>query len=302
MAEFLTFENIYQTVMKSIGDAQYARSDEVKSVVNMVYSEILHADDLYPPFWLMEIDDSKKSRVRAGITSITKANPAVITKVAHGFLTGDIITFYEVLGMVELNYRTFVIVRDSADAYHLHDFSDTNVDSTGFTTHTAGSGYAHHRGIALSDCERILYANWHGYNKGMIPIGPEQLETESSWWDVSRSRPLKYQHKQVYTGAGAQLDYFLWFQAPDAAYNLRLWYLRQVPRLSATGDVPMMPPQFHDAIIAGAIVRLGENKVQVEAGVVWPAIYNALIESIKTFNRKWWEENKPFERGGYFLI
>ena len=108
-------------------------------------------------------------------------------------------------------------------------------------------------------------------------------------------------HRQVYTAAGAQIDYLLWYQAADAAYNLRVWYVKQAARLSATTDVPLLPYQFHDAIVAGAITRLGENKVQVEAGVVWPAIYNAELESIKTYNRKWWDDHKPYERSGLFL-
>jgi len=108
-------------------------------------------------------------------------------------------------------------------------------------------------------------------------------------------------HRREYTAAGAQYDYLLWFQAADAAYNLRLWYEKQCARLSATTDVPVLPYQFHDAIIAGAITRLGENKVQVEAGVVWPAIYKAHIDAIKAFNRKWWADHKPYERSGLFL-
>lgn len=301
MADYMTFENIYQTVMKAIADSQYARTDEVKAIVNMVYlNEICQCDDLYPLFWLLECDDSKVSKVRATITGITAANPCVISATAHGFATNDLITIYGVVGMIELNYRTFRVVKDSANAVHLHDLSDTDINSTAYTAWTSG-GYLHHRGTLLTSCQKVLRANWHGYNKGLSFIGAEQLEVESTWWDVSRSRPLKIMHRRVYTAAGAQYDYLLWFQAADAKYYLRLWYERQVARLSAVGDVPILPYQFHDAIVSGAITRLGENKVQVEAGVVWPAIYKAQIEAIKTFNRKYWEEQKPFERSGLFL-
>lgn len=301
MANYLTFEDIYQTVMKAIADAQYARTDEVKSVVNMVYNEVLHADELYPPYWMMEMDDSKKSKARATITAITKASPPVVTAAAHGFEDGDLVTIYGVAGMTELNNRTFMVDDKNTNTFELQDLTGTDIVGAGYTTYTSG-GYVHHRGLSIADCEKVLFANWHGYNKGMTPIGPEQLEAEASWWDVSRSRPLKFMHKQLYLNAGTQLDYLLWFQCADAAYQLRYWYLKQPARLSATTDVPMLPPQFHDAIVAGAITRLGENKVQVEAGVIWPSIYNALIETMKTFNRKWWEENKPFERSGLFLI
>lgn len=301
MADYLTFENIYQTVMKAIADAQYSRSDEVKAIVNMVYlNEICQCDELYPLFWLLECDDSKVSKVRATITGITKANPCVITAVAHGFATDDLVTLYDIVGMSELNYRTFRAVRDSADAIHLHDLSDTNLNSSSYTTYTSG-GYAHHRGMLITSCQKVIKANWHGYNKGIDFIGLDQLEEQSTWWDKSTSRPLKITHRRVYTAAGAQHDYLLWFQAADAKYNLRLWYEKQCARLVNTTDVPLLPYQFHDAIVAGSITRLGENKVQVEAGVVWPIIYKAQIEAIKAFNRKWWAEQKPFERQGLFL-
>lgn len=301
MADYLSFETLYQTVMKAIGDAQYSRSDEVKAVVNMVYFEILHVDELYPLFWMMELDDSILSKTKKAITGITAATPPVVSSVAHGFVDGDLITIYNVVGMTELNGRTFVVKKDSANAYHLHDFALADIVGTGYTAWVSG-GYAHHRGVTITDCEKILWANWHGYKKGLDFITPDQIEDQSSWMDDSVTRPVKVMHRQIYSTAGAQTDYLLWYPCADAAYTLRLWYTKMAARLSGTTDVPLLPYQFHDAIIAGAITRLGENKVQVEAGVIWPSVYNAIIESIKTYNRKWWEENKPFERRGFFLI
>jgi hypothetical protein len=301
MANYLSFQTIYETVMKAIADAQYARSDEVNFVVNMVYNEILNCDDLYPLYWLLVCDDSKTAKPPVTYTAITKANPPVVSATAHGLASGDLVTFYNETVMTEILYRTFRVVKDSANAFHLHDLDNANVDASAYGAAGTG-GKAHHRGVILTAAQKIITANWHGYNKGLEFIGIDQIEEQSSWWDKSTSRPLKVMHQQRYTAAGDQIDYLLWFQASDAAYVLKLWYTRQPDRLSAASDVPMLPPQFHDAIIAGAIVRLGENKVQVEAGAVWPAIFNALIESIKTFNRKWHEEHKPFERGGHFLI
>jgi hypothetical protein len=301
MANYLTFQNIYETVMKAIADSQYARSDEVKAICNMIYlDELLHCDDLYPLYWLMECEDSRKTNTRATITGITKAAPPVVTATAHGFSDGDIVTIYGVEGMTELNNRTFMVDDKNTNTFELQDLSGTDIVGTGYTTYTSG-GYVHHRGISISDCEKVLHANWYGYNKGMDFISPEKLEAESGWMDDSLSRPTKCMHKQVYTAAGTQLDYLLWYPAPDDNYSLRLWYVTQAARLSSASDVPLLPPQFHDAIISGAITRLGENKVQVEAGVIWPTIYNAQVDGLVAFNRNWWEEHKPYERSKLFL-
>ncbi len=301
MADYQTFANIYGSICVGIGDLNQARLVEVKAIANMVYlNEILQCDELYPLFWLLECDDAKVSRVRAAITAITAAAPPVITSAAHGFLSDDLVSIYEVAGMTELNNRIFRVVRDSANAIHLHDLSNTDIAGTAYTTYTSG-GYIQHRGMLLTACQKVIKANWHGYNKGLGFIGLDQLEAQSTWMDKSISRPLKMFHRRVYTTAGTQYDYLLWFQCSNAAYQLRLWYEKQCARLSADGDVPVLPYQFHDAIVAGAITRLGENKVQVEAGVIWPIIYKAHIEAIKAFNRKWHEENKPFERSPLFL-
>jgi len=302
MANPLAFSTIYQTVMKAIADAQYSRTDEVKAVVNMIYlNEICQCDDLYPLFWLLDCDDSKKAKAPATITGITAANPPVVTAAAHGFATGDVITIYDVAGMTEVNNRNYYITRLTADTFTLHDLKKANILASTYTAYTSG-GTAHHRGLLITSCSRVLLANWHGYNKGLSFIGSEQIETEATWMDKGTSIPLKIMHRKIYNNDGDQYDYLLWFQGADAAYDLRLWTEIQPTLLEDASDVPLLPSQFHHAIIAGAIVRLGENKTQVEAGVVWPAIYNTHIDSIKTFNRKWWQETKPFERSAHFLI
>ena len=301
MSNFLTFQNIYETVAIAIGDLNNARAVEIKAICNQIYlNEIMQCDPLYPLYWLIDEDVTKLSKVRATATAVTKANPPVVSSVAHGFASGDIVTAYEVTGMPELNYQTLVVVKDSANAFHLHTFAGADLDASAYTA-AGTAGYFHHRGVSLTNCQQVLHANWHGYNKGMSFITPEQLEEQSSWLDVSMSRPIKMMHKQVYTSAGAQIDYLLWYQAADAEYHLRVWYVKQPDRLSAAGDIPILPSQFHDAIIAGAITRLGENKVQVEAGVIWPSIYNKHLEAIRAFNREWWKKNKTYERSGLFL-
>lgn len=301
MADYLTFENIYQAVMLAIGDSSYARTTEVKAVINQVYlNEVLQCDELYPLFWLLSCDDSKKAKARATITGISKAAAGVVTAAAHGLVSGDIVTLYGIEGMTELNNRTLVVVYVGTSSFTLTDLDGTAIATTSYTTYSSG-GYAHHRGVTLTDCHEVLHTNWYGYDNGMGFITPEQVEAQASLMDENRSRPTRCMHRQVMSASGGQVDYLLWYQAADAAYDLRAWYVKQPARLSATSDVPLIPHQFHDCLIAGTIARLGENKVQVEAGVVWPDLYVRQLDAIKAYNRKWWEKNKAFERSGLFL-
>lgn len=71
------------------------------------------------------------------ITAITKANPAVVTSVAHGFSNGDRVIITGVLGMTEVNNRQFVVANKTADTFEL-----SGVDSSAYTTYTSGGSAA----------------------------------------------------------------------------------------------------------------------------------------------------------------
>jgi len=75
----------------------------------------------------------------ATVTAITKANPGVVTAVAHGFLTGDVVAFTDVAGMVELNQNSYVATVLTADTFSI------GINTTSLTTYTSG-GLAHRVG------------------------------------------------------------------------------------------------------------------------------------------------------------
>ncbi len=302
MANYLTFQNIYESIMLAIGDREYARSVEVKAIANMIYmNEICQADELYPLFWLLDTDETKRAKAPVtAITSITKATPPVVTSIAHGLATGDLVTFYDVVVMTELEGNTYHATRLTADTFSLQDLNRANIVGAGYGA-AGTSGEAHHRGTLLTSCRRVLNANWFQYEP-MDFIGPDQLSKETEWLDNTTGIPTKFMHRQIYEADGTQNDYLLWYPGAGESLNLHLWYEKQIDRLSAAGDVPLLPPQFHDAIIAGAIMRLGENKVQVEAGVIWPSVYQSHMQAIVSLNRQWWAKYKPSERSGLYLV
>lgn len=67
------------------------------------------------------------------ITGISKANPAVVTAVAHGFVTGNLITINSVVGMTEVNGRSFTITVLTNDTFELN-----GEDSTGYAAYVSG--------------------------------------------------------------------------------------------------------------------------------------------------------------------
>jgi len=67
------------------------------------------------------------------ITGITQANPAVVTVVAHGYTTGDVVTAASVVGMTQVNDCTFTVTVIDANTVSLD-----GTNSSAFTAYTSG--------------------------------------------------------------------------------------------------------------------------------------------------------------------
>lgn len=72
------------------------------------------------------------------IIDATKANPAAIGSIAHGYSVGDVIYITGVGGMTQLNGRYFIVKAAVADAITLTDLNGVNVNSTAYSTYTSG--------------------------------------------------------------------------------------------------------------------------------------------------------------------
>jgi hypothetical protein len=275
---------------RSIGDLKQSRLIEVTAAINQVYlNELLNADTLRPWFWLRHLDDSIKSKVQDTIVSISKAaTAAMVTN--FDWATGDILSLYSVTGMSEMNYRAVRLTRTAAKNYTLADLKGTPIDSSGFVSAATGGTLIHRGKVLANKVKSIIHVGWQGYSKGLDPISEKQLEEFASYWDSQTSRPTRYQHMKYCSAAGVESDILLWFCGADSTYSMRFWQEISPEPLSATTDVPLLPAQFHPAIEAGVITRLGENKTQVEAGVVWPQLYKMQIEAMKNYNQKLWEQ------------
>ena len=68
-------------------------------------------------------------------TSITKANPGVVTKNSHGLATGDVITWTAAAGMVELNGSITTVTYVSDDTFSIGE------NTSGYTTATGVETY-----------------------------------------------------------------------------------------------------------------------------------------------------------------
>lgn len=66
------------------------------------------------------------------ITGLTAANPGVVTAVAHGYTTGDIVIIYAVVGMTQVNGKSYTITVVDADHFSI------GVDTSAYTAYSSG--------------------------------------------------------------------------------------------------------------------------------------------------------------------
>lgn len=96
------------------------------------------------PFRDINGDQTKKFYISidsttSNIVSATKAYPVVVTtSAAHGYKSGDCITFNSVGGMTQLNGKRCFIVKLSDTSFSLRDESYRDVNGTSYGTYTSG--------------------------------------------------------------------------------------------------------------------------------------------------------------------
>jgi len=307
MANYLNFGEIIADVERAVKKYQSSMQTLVKSFINQVYlNEVLQCDNLYPLHWLHAPINNKLHAPKT-ITDISSAAAGVVTSASHGFIGGEIIAIWDVEGMVEINYgyvkfwsniKLYEVdsVGIVANTFKIKDLWGDAVDTSGYTAYTSGGTIIHHgwsvAGSLTSIVRKITDIGIHD-GSPLDPISWKEItESPDTWISDSGSTPSRFMQYQTFGTDGTAWNYALTF--PGNQEDKMAYLMLEVTgeRLSADTDVPLLPPQFHDTIISGAIVRLAENNVQVENAVIWPGLYKLQIEAIKMANREWWKQHE----------
>ena len=72
------------------------------------------------------------------ITAITAANPAVVTSSSHGYSNGDFVNISGVVGMTEVNGKTFKVADKTTNTFELQNVDGTDINSSGYTAYSSG--------------------------------------------------------------------------------------------------------------------------------------------------------------------
>jgi len=72
------------------------------------------------------------------ITAATQANPIVITSSSHGYSNGDHVIISGVVGMTELNGKTFKVADKTTNTFELQTVDGTDINSSSYTAYSSG--------------------------------------------------------------------------------------------------------------------------------------------------------------------
>ena len=72
------------------------------------------------------------------ITAITAANPAVVTSSSHGYSNGDFVNISGVVGMTQVNGKTFKVADKTTNTFELQNVDGTDINSSGYTAYSSG--------------------------------------------------------------------------------------------------------------------------------------------------------------------
>ena len=152
-----------------------------------------------PTVW-KNVAVSMQSAIAAdvAITSITKANPGVVTKTAHGYNNGDLL-YLNILGMYQLNQKVVRVANKSTDTYELE-----GIDTTNFDTFTSGTSAAATLGTSITtaltvngsggEFDFIDTTTIHQNTKTQIPGLPSAISYQFSHiWDAADAGLLAMQ-------------------------------------------------------------------------------------------------------------
>jgi hypothetical protein len=104
------------------------------------------------------------------IDAVTQANPGVITSAAHGFSDGDEILISGVVGMTELNNRSFIVTNSSVNNFQIYDNDGLGIDTTAYTAYVSGGTMEKVLEITSPYVEADLYALKFAQNADVMYI------------------------------------------------------------------------------------------------------------------------------------
>jgi hypothetical protein len=197
---------------------------------------------------------------QATITGATQADPCVITAVAHGLLSYDIVLITGVVGMTELNNKTFTITKVDADSFNLN-----SINASAYTAYTSG-GTAYAANVAMPATAGNVY---HNRRDSLVKCYSYNLDRQIPIWR-SWARFLNYRPALDDEGTIERVcvrDTNLFFQGIPATQDTLMlhFYRKPVDMADATSSTDT-PDGIPDHLQEPLLVNFAAREIFREEG------------------------------------
>ncbi len=206
------------------------------------------------------------------ITGISKANPGVVTSVAHGFVTGDWVYIEGVVGMTEVNGRTFRVGTTGPNTFELQNTDTTGFSTLSFTTYSSGgTAYKYYTLVTPYLGADLELLKWTQNADTMTLVHPDYAprnltRTDHDAWTLTNIVPAAGIAAPVITAATASA-------AGTAAYRY------QVTAVSATGEESVASNDGYITAAVDITATAGANTITwgVVSGAAYYNIYRSPV-------------------------
>ena len=121
---------------KFVGDVK--DSSKITRLIPFVFNTeqtyIIELSDLFMRFYT---NNGRLVESAKTITDVSQADPGIVTSAGHGYNNGDWVIISDIVGMTELNGKTFIVANSGA-TFTLQDLDGNDIDTTGFTAYDSG--------------------------------------------------------------------------------------------------------------------------------------------------------------------
>ena len=128
------------------------------------------------------------------ITSISKAAPGIVGKVAHGYSDGDLLLL-DVAGMTELDGGLYRVRSKTTDTFQLANLANNaGISTADFTTFTSGTMQKVHTSVPaiVRDAMILIIGHWTNYQNRLegegfitrVPLAIQQMLDSEKIWTV----------------------------------------------------------------------------------------------------------------------
>ncbi len=222
----------------------------------------------------IKVNGAYVTETAQSISGITQANPGVITAAAHGFSNGDWVYISGIVGMTDLNGRTWIVQNVTTNTFTLTDLFGTVVDTSAFQAYASGGSSA--RLYTLTTPWAAIDLPYLKYDQSADTMSltcvNQATGTDYAPYDLVRNGLASWTITQTTFATTIQAPTGLNISETSSTTKTT-WYSYVVTAISGSGEES----------VASSAVQIQNNDIAVNAGsntITWSSVSGAVSYNI----------------------